>query len=171
MGRRSRKRRDPARATPARRDAMKRGSARGEARNEAIRQSLEPLGPGERPGAVTVAAIVAALLAAANVGLMFAGVEIRGENPAAGGVILFGAMMLVAAWGMWQAKYWAVLGFQALLALIILAFALRTVFASSVGAAAIGLSVVVLAGWLFWKLIRALARLQMPERRPRQSDV
>jgi hypothetical protein len=25
-----------------------------------------------------------------------------------------------------------------------------------------------LLGWLFWKLIRAMARLQMPERRPRE---
>ena len=166
MGRRSRKRRNP--DAPA---AARPPRVRGEERNEQIRQSLEPLEPGERPTPVTVAAIVAAVLAAANIGLLLAGVEIRGRKPAPGGVVLFSAIMLVAAYGMWQAKYWAVLGFQALLALAILAFSLRLVFASSVGAAAISLAAVLLAGWLFWKLIRALARLQMPERRPQRGDI
>ena len=163
MGRRSRKRRDPTRAPAP-------PKLRGEERNEQIRQGLEPLAPGERPTPVTVAAIVALVLALANIGLMLGGLEIRGRKPAPGGVILFSALMLVAAWGMWQAKYWAVLGFQALLALAILAFSLRLVFASTVGAAAISLAAVALAGWLFWKLIRALARLQMPERHVRPRD-
>src|SRR5688500_18863464 len=126
MGRRSRKRRDPdAPLRPAAEraptgDEMRRGYARGEARNEAARQNLESLAPGERPTAVTVAAIAALVLVLANVGLWLAGVEVSGREPNVGSVVLQAAILLVAAVGMWQAKYWAVLGFQALLGLSIL---------------------------------------------------
>ncbi|MDQ3739795.1 MAG: hypothetical protein M3389_02515 [Actinomycetota bacterium] len=173
MGRRSRKRRDPA-APMSREDrsaAMRRGYARGEERNEQIRQGLEPLAPGERPGAVTVAAIVALVLLVANVGLWLAGVEVSGREPSAGSVVLQGVVLAVAAVGMWQAKYWAVLGFQALLGLSIILAALALMVASGVGEAVFCLAIIGLGGVLFWKLVRALARLQMPERRPQRSDI
>ena len=144
---------------------------RGEERDEQIRQSLEPLQPGERPTAVTVAAIVAAALLVSNVGLWLAGVEVSGREPSAGSVILQGAVLLVAAVGMWKAKYWAVLGFQALLGLSILLAALALMLASGVVEVVFCLAIIGLGGWLFWKLVRALARLQMPERRSRPSDV
>ena len=156
MGRRSRQRESG--------DAMRRGYARGEERNEEIRQSLEPLAPGERPGAVTVAAVVAAFLAVANLVLWAAGAEVDDRRPSAGGTVLFAALMLVAAWGMWRAKYWAVLGFQALLAITIIIAFLSLAVASNAIAFIGCIAVVVLGGWLFWKLVRALARLQMPER-------
>ena len=174
MGRRSRKRRQPGapvRPAEERSEAMRRGYARGEERNEAIRQSLEPLAPGERPGAVTVAAIVALALLVANVGLWLAGVEVSGREPNAGSVVLQGVVLLVAAVGMWKARYWAVLGFQALLGLSILLAALALMVASGVGEVAFCLAIIVLGGWLFWKLVRALARLQMPERHPQRSDI
>ena len=150
---------------------MRRGYARGEERNEQIRQSLEPLASGERPGAVTVAAIAAFVLLVANVGLWLAGVEVSGREPTAGSVVLQGVVLLVAAVGMWKAKYWAVLGFQALLGLSILLAALGLMVASSVEAAVFCVVIIGLGGWLFWKLVRALARLQMPERRARPGDV
>ena len=168
MGQRERRRE----GVPVRdRSAMARGYARGEERNEQIRQSLEPLEPGERPGAVTVAAIVAALLAVANVALMLAGVEVNGEKPKPGGTIVFAVLMLVAAAGMWRARYWAVLGFQALLAITIIIAGLSLTVASNAAAVALCLTIVVFGGWLFWKLVRALARLQMPDRRSQTSDV
>jgi hypothetical protein len=170
MGQRSRKRRRE--GEPVRdRSAMSRGYARGEERNEAVRQSLEPLEPGERPRAVTIAAIVAALLAAANVILMLAGVEVNGEKPAVGGTILFAVLMLVAAYGMWRARYWAVMGFQALLAITIVIAGLSLTVASNAAAVALCAAIVGFGGWLFWKLIRAMARLQMPDRRSQTSDV
>ena len=43
--------------------------------------------------------------------------------------------MLVAAWGMWTQRYWAVLGFQSLLAITIVVFALFLMAASNVWAA------------------------------------
>jgi multisubunit Na+/H+ antiporter MnhC subunit len=66
---------------------------------------------------------------------------------------------------MWKAKYWAVLGMQALLALIILVFSLFLVQAENVKSALIALAVVVAGGVLFWKMVGAMARIQMPERR------
>jgi hypothetical protein len=150
---------------------MERGYARSEARDEEIRRNLEPLAPGERPTAVTVAAIVALVLCVANVGLWLAGVEVSGRQPNAGSTVLQGAILLACAIGMWRAKYWAVLGFQALLGLSILLAAVSLMVASDLAAVVLCVVIVGFGGWLFWKLIRALARLQMPERRPRTGDV
>ena len=94
-----------------------------------------------------------------------------GREPNAGSVILQGVVLLIAAIGMWKAKYWAVLGFQALLGLSILLASLALLVASGVAEAVFCLVIIGLGGWLFWKLVRALARLQMPERHARPSDV
>jgi hypothetical protein len=143
-------------------EALRRAYARGRERDEAARAALEPLAPGERPTAVTVAAIVAAVLAFANVaaGLLISDVD-SGQIPVA---VLQALVLLVAAVGMWKAKYWAVLGFQALLAIQILLLSLALLTVES-PIYAIGVAVAIgLLGWLFVKLIRAMARLQMPER-------
>ncbi|HEX8074969.1 MAG TPA: hypothetical protein VF545_08305 [Thermoleophilaceae bacterium] len=125
-----------------------------------------PLREGERPRAVTVAAVVAFLLALANVVSWLAGVEIGGKRPAASGILSYTALMLIAAWGMWRARYWAVLGMEAILGILILIFSVLIFTASNVVTALIALAVIVPAGTLFWFLIRAMARIQMPERRP-----
>ena len=169
MGRRTRKKRVPREervaATPD--SAIKRGYARGEERNQRIREELEPLAPGERPQAVTIAAIVALVLAVANtVAIAF------GDSFESGALVSnasFTVILLVAAAGMWKAKYWAVLGFQALLALQVTITTIAALFTlAGLDPIAIPLIVVsFLGGWLFWKLVRALARLQMPDRRPK----
>jgi hypothetical protein len=139
--------------------------SRSEAKNAAARAKLEPLAEGERPTWVTVAAVVAALLGFANAVPFFAGIEFRGEDPQPG-VLAFSVILFIAAAGMWKAKYWAVLGMQALLALIIIVFATYLVLAENVKSALIALAIVAVAGVLFWKLVKAMARIQMPERRP-----
>ena len=138
---------------------------RGEAADEAVRAELEPIKPGERPPALVAAVIVAAALGIANVALFAAGVDVRGQSPSAAGAIAFAVLMLAAAWGMWELRYWAVLGFQALLAVTIIIAALSLAVASNLTAVALCLAIVLPGGWLFWKLVRVLARLQMPERR------
>ena len=159
MGQRSRKRREP-------RDpqAMKRGYARSEEKNERVRQSLEPLKPGERPGAVTVAAVAALIFGAGNIVLWLAGVKVDGRKPEAGGTIVFALLMFAMAYGLWIAKYWAVLGFQALLTFVLIVAFLVLLTATSVVKALIVVAILVFGGWLFWKLVRAMARLQMPVR-------
>ena len=140
---------------------------RGEAANEAARAELEALAPGERPPALLAGVVVAAALGVANVVLYAAGVDVRGKAPSAAGAISFAALMLVAAWGMWNLRYWAVLGFQALLGVTIVIAALSLAVASNLTAVALGVAIIGPGGWLFWKLVRVLARLQMPQRRPR----
>jgi hypothetical protein len=151
LGRRSRKRslRAPERRTS-------------EERNEAIRSALEPLAPGERPPAVTVAAIVAALLALANLIAYVAGLKINGKQPALGGMLVYEALLLTAAAGMWRARYWAVLGFEFMLGFLIVILALLLVRASNVLAVVVVLAIGLPAAWLFWKLVRSMARIQMP---------
>ena len=156
MGQRERKRRKTSVTAP--------GYERGRVKNEAIRAALPPLDPGERPTAVTVGAIVAAALGVANLALLAVGFEVDGKRPAAGGVIVFTSLMAVAAAGMWRARYWAVLGFEMLLGVTILIAAVSLTTASNWSAVALCLGIVIPSSWLFWKLIRAMARLQMPER-------
>ena len=143
---------------------MERGYARGRARDEQIRSELEPLAPGERPGAVTAGAIVAALFGLLNIVLWIAGVGVEGERPEPGQTFVFAALMFVAAAGMWKAKYWAVIGFQALLALILIIATLAIFVSDSILEALALAALLGFGGWLFWKLIRAMARLQMPQR-------
>jgi hypothetical protein len=129
-----------------------------------VRAELEPLETGERPTAVTVAAIVAFVLAVANLVSYLAGMKINGERPAIGGIVVYEGLLLAAAIGMWRARYWAVLGFEFMLGFLIVILALLLVRASNVLGLVVVLAIGVPAAWLFWKLIRAMARLQMPER-------
>jgi hypothetical protein len=137
--------------------------SRTEARNAAARDALVPLGEGERPLPVTIGAIVALILGLVEIPLYFA--WDGGERPAIGGFVFFVALMLLMAWGMWRVKYWAVLGFQALLAICVLIFSLLALRFQDVLDLVIALAVIIPSGTLFWFMVKALARIQMPERR------
>ena len=117
---------------------------------------------------MTIGAVVAALLAAANVIAVIAGWDgAAGEDDRAralAGSILVTGLLCVVAWGMWRAKYWAVLGMQTLLALTLIASALGLVTAGDAGAAIVLVLIIVAAGTLFWFMVKAMARIQMPER-------
>jgi len=147
---------------------MARGYARARERDAAVRAKLQPLAPGERPRAVTLAAILAALLGAGNVALLIAGWEVEGGGQSTAGVLIFAGLMAAAAVGMWQCRYWAVLGFEALLGIAIVFAALSLMVASNLTAVLLCLAIVAIAGPLFWFLIRAMARIQLPSRRPRE---
>ncbi len=92
-------------------------AARYAARNEAAREQLEPLAEGERPAVVTVGAVISGLVAASVVIAYLAGAEVDGERPPVLQVIPSAVLMGVMSYGLWRARYWAVLGFQAILAL------------------------------------------------------
>lgn len=160
MGRRSRKPRPT--GSPAE-DDLARGYARGRARDEALRASLEPLPKGERPRPVTVAAIVAFVMALANVIAAVAGANLGNE---AASFTAFSTMILLAcAAGMWfGARYWAVLGFMMILAFQILSISVALIRVERWWVGLILVVVIGLLGWLFYKLIRALSRIQMPDR-------
>ena len=139
---------------------------RGEAANELIRAELEPLEPGEVPRAVRVAAVVALVIALLNLGPLIAGAEIPGIKPKSllTWTLVVSGLLLVAAGGMWFGLYWAVLGFQAFLALTIITAAISMGAASNVYALVLCVAIIGLASTMFWFLVRAMARIQMPQR-------
>jgi hypothetical protein len=140
-------------------------SRRYEERNTEARSKLEPLEPGERPRAVTVGAIVGAVLAiifTVSAVLAIAGVQAGDRDIRPLPVVTFAIVFWVMTVGMWRARYWAVLGFQTLLLLMILASAFGLVVVTSV-LQAVGTTLLLLgAGALFYFMIRAMARIQMP---------
>ena len=163
MGKRSRKRATAPDPTPPQPRPQQRPS-RSEAKSAAVRAQLEPLEEGERPRAVTIGAFVTIGLVIANVATYAAGVEVRGDRPAFTGFLAFSALMITMAWGLWRAKYWAVLGLEALLGLLIIIVGLVGLLSSNITDVLICLAIVIPSGTLFWFLIRAMARIQMPQR-------
>jgi len=149
---------------------------RTEAKNQAVREQLEPLAPEERPGVVTVAAVIAGALAVGTVLAYALGLEVgefddfgnqTGESrPGIFPTVVSTAILGGMAWGLWKARYWAVLGFQTLLVLVIIVAALGLAQVTDLWRALAFTAVLAVAGLLFWKMVKAMARIQMPERRP-----
>jgi hypothetical protein len=148
------------------RERMRRGYARAEQRNREAREALDPLADGERPGAVTVGAVVSALIALSIVVSYLAGGEVDGEKPGLAQVLAPALLMGIMAWGMWRARYWAVLGFQMLLVLVLFsAFFGLALFSASLPQILVTLALLAGAGALFFFMVKAMARIQMPERK------
>jgi hypothetical protein len=138
--------------------------SRSQRRDAEARANLKPLAPGERPMAIQVSALIAAILGLANLVAWLAGDKIGGKHPAAGGIVIFSAVMLACAVGLWKMWYGAVLGFMALLAIIGTLFSLYLVEASNVLGFIVAPAIIVAAGYLFFKLVRVLSRIQLPQR-------
>ncbi len=64
---------------------------------------------------------------------------------------------------MYRERYWAVLGFEALLAFQVIVTSLALVVASTIPAAVGCVLSIGLGGWLFWKLVRVMGRIQASE--------
>jgi hypothetical protein len=129
-------------------------------RDRQARVALKPLGPDERPPALRAAVIVCGVLAVAVIvgTLTIHGLSRHGGS-LPGGIFLAGVLAALAV-GMYRRRYWAVLAFEALLAFQVIVTSLALVVAETVRAAALCLLGIVLGGWLFWKLIRVMGRLQ-----------
>lgn len=150
---------------------QERMARRYEERDAEARAKLEPLEPGERPTAVTVGAIVATVLAlifTVSAVLAIAGVDAGDREIKPAPIIAFAIVFWVMTAGMWRARYWAVLGFQTLLLLMMLASAFGLVVVASV-LQAVGTTLLLLgSAALFYFMIRAMARIQMPS--PPRAD-
>ncbi|MGZ8666347.1 MAG: hypothetical protein ACXWZM_04465 [Solirubrobacterales bacterium] len=148
--------------------AMERGYAKAEKRNREAREALRPLERGERPAAVTVGACFAALIAAifwvSSLVALLSDATVNGQEPNPASLALFAVIMSAMAWGMWKARYWAVLGFQMLLVLFLLAAVAGIVNANTWLQLAGTTLLIVGAGTLFFFMVKALARIQMPQR-------
>jgi len=152
-------------ASPTPRERMERGYAKAEERNREAREELEPLAHGERPAVVTVGAIVTALIAISIVTGWLAGTEVNGEKPRFVQALAPALLMGMMSWGMWRARYWAVLGFQLILVFLIFS----AVYGLALQAATITqilatLALLAVSGTFFWLMVKAMARIQMPTR-------
>lgn len=136
---------------------------RSQRRDAAIRAGLTPIKTGERPKAIVVASAVAGLIGLSQLILFAVGLKIRGKSPALAGTIPFCVVMIVCAVGMWRLWYGAVLAFMALLAIVACLFSLFLIEASNVLALVVAPVIIIGAGWLFFKLVRVLSRIQMPK--------
>jgi hypothetical protein len=133
-------------------------------RTELARAALQPLAPGERPRALLVAMAICALLA---VGVVVGALSVhdlaRHGGSLPGAAVLAGVLAALAI-GMARTRYWAVLGFEALLAFQIMFSSLALIVASTLLAAGECLVGISLGGLLFWKLVRVMGRIQAGER-------
>lgn len=144
--------------------AGKEGVQRSASRDEHARAALRPLADGERPAALLVAVAVAVALAGAVlVGTLTVHDLSRRGGSLPGGLFLAG-VLLALAHGMYRRRYWAVLGFEALLGFQIVVTSLALVVAETWLAAGLCALDILLAGWLFWKLVRVMGRVQATER-------
>ena len=152
----------------AARSPIERGYAKAEQRNREAREALEPLHEDERPLVVTIGAAISALLAISILIGYAAGTEVSGEQPELVQALAPALLMGLMAWGMWRARYWAVLGFQTILFFLIAAtafgLALRELSAVQIIA---NLGLLAVAGTFFFFMVKAMARIQMPHRLPR----
>ena len=71
-------------------------------------------------------------------------------------------MLLACAIGLWQMRAGAVLGFMSLMAIIAILFTLFLIEASNILGAVVAVAIIGASGYLFFKLVRVLSRLQMP---------
>lgn len=134
-------------------------------REELRRAELEPLGEDEWPRALLVAIVVCVLLAITVIAGALSVHNLSRHGGSLPGGAFLALVLLALALGMYQHRYWAVLGFEALLAFQIIVTSLALVVASTLLAAIICVVSVGLGGWLFWKLIRVMGRIQAGEGR------
>ena len=143
-------------------DAMKRGYAKAELKNIAAREALKPIGPENRPRIVLVAC---AWLLLACISLVVSIVTADGDGVAGQrfGNALMLAVVLLAIWGTYRLRPWAILGAQTLFALAFVFTVLAAVFSDkillSLGLAASAL----VTGWIFYRMINVMARVQKME--------
>jgi hypothetical protein len=138
--------------------------SRSERRDEQARAALAPLAAGERPAALLVAVVVAGLLAVGVAAGALSIHDLRRHGGSIPGGVFLAIVLAALALGMYRRRYWAVLAFEGLLAFQILVTSLALVIAATIPAAAVCLLSIGLSGWLFWKLVRVMGRMQAGER-------
>lgn len=155
----------------AKESPMQRGYARAEERNREAREALHPLYEGERPLVVTIGAIFSAVVAlifwVSTVIAAVSDTKVNGHQPHPFQLVIIAAVITAMAYGMWKARYWAVLGFQLVLVIFLLAGVAGLVSATTVPQVigTVLLVAVCLAFFIF--MVKAMARIQMPNRLPR----
>lgn len=133
-------------------------------RDQSVRAALQPLGEHERPAALLAAVGVAVALACAVLIGALTVSDLSSHGGSLPGGVFIAAVLLLLAHGMYRRRHWALLGFQALLAFQIIVTSLALVVAETWLAAGLCAGSILLSGWLFWKLVRVMGRVQATER-------
>jgi hypothetical protein len=140
-------------------------AARYEQRNREARERLEPLKEDERPTVVTISAVIAAVIAAGSPVAYAILALLDATRPPLINVFWPAFLMGMASYGMWRARYWAVLGFDVVLVFLMIVAVGGLIEAKNVPAALVFAALIAGAGALFFFMVKAMARIQMPERR------
>jgi len=136
-----------------------------EEKDAEVRAQLKPFAPGERPAAAALASTIVAGIALANLILLAMGYQPRyawRDTTHQAIQLGFGIGALIIAFYVWRLKAWALLLLEAILALTALFSFAGLVLAGSVLSALIAVLMMAGSGTLFYKLIRVLARAQIP---------
>jgi hypothetical protein len=133
-------------------------------REEEARAALTPLAPDERPRALLVAVAVSGALALAVIVGALTDHHLSRHGGSVAGAVFLAAILALLAQGMYRRRYLAVLGFEGLLAFQIIISSLALMLADTIIAAVLYVIAIALGGWLFWKLIRIMGRIQAGER-------
>ncbi len=136
------------------------GPTRRSEREQQARTALTPLDDREQPGALLAAIAVSLILAVAVIVGALRSHDLASHGGSIAGAAFLAACLVLLAGGMYRHRYWAVLGFEALLAFQIIVTSLALVIASTILAALLCVLAVGLAGLLFWKLVRVMGRIQ-----------
>lgn len=128
----------------------------------------------QRPRAVLVAALFAAALAVANLVALILSYDPETPEKTAGSLAAT-ALVATMAYGLWRARYWAVLGMETLLAITIVLAALALIRAEDWRGLLLLLSIIVASSALLWALARSLRQLDLPQppgsrERPGRAD-
>jgi cation transport ATPase len=145
---------------------IERYSERAEIRNAEAREKLVPLPRNEQPWALRISVALAMIFSLGTLALWVGGVKIDNHPPATSW-FLYVVVMFTCGVGMWRHWYQAVLAFMCLLGIALIILCALVVRFSNLLGLLVPLVLIVSGGALFWKLVRVLARLQMPERRTR----
>ncbi len=137
--------------------------AKTDAKNEVAREALEPLDEGERPRMVTIAAIVSVFIVISIIVGYVTGATVNGEKPRFVQVLSPALVIGVMAYGLWRAKYWAVLGFQVVMLFLIFGAALGLVLAANTWQFLGRSGILIICSLGFYFMIRAMARIEMPK--------
>ena len=89
--------------------------------------------------------------------------HVYGPEPRPTGLAMFALALWWMAYGLWYARYWAVLGFMVVLLLQILATGAGLVLVATVPQAIATFALFTGGCVLFYFMIRAMARIQMPK--------
>lgn len=139
-------------------------------REDRLRAELKPLGAHEWPRPLIVAIAVAVVVAVAVIVGVFASKHLAHDGGSVAGGVFIAAALLVLALSMYRRRYWAVLGFEALLGFQVIVASLALIVAGTLLDAGLCALSIGLGGWLFWKLVRVMSRIQAPDRDARPPE-